>query len=323
MRLAQTAFDDYYEMLADDVRMAAYEAAIQSTIQPGDRVVDLGAGLGILGFMALRAGAKHLVAIERGDAIELARSVAEHNGLLDRVTFIRAFSNDAQLAEPADVLISETLGSLAIDENTLPFTIDGRRRLLRPGGRMIPERLRVSLAPMEDHALFARRVSFWRAVRGIDFKPAVDVMASKLQVVEVKAHHLLGRPRELVDIDLHTVENPEVAKHLRLVVSRPGTLHGFAGWFHAFLTDSVVIHTSPDQPPTHWKQAFLPVPQPVKLGYGDFVDLRLNIGGQDPRSDDTRLNYSWFCSQRDDPPGGRGNTPCPCGSGTKLRRCCG
>ena len=67
-------FDDHYDMLADGVRMTAYAEAIRRTVRPGDRVLDLGAGLGILGFMALKAGAAHVYAVEKSDSIDLPGS---------------------------------------------------------------------------------------------------------------------------------------------------------------------------------------------------------------------------------------------------------
>ena len=53
-------FSGFYEqerMLADKPRMEFYRAAIQRRIQPGDRVIDLGTGTGILAALASRRGA--------------------------------------------------------------------------------------------------------------------------------------------------------------------------------------------------------------------------------------------------------------------------
>ena len=48
-----TRYEDFYSMLSDRVRMDAFEKAISSVVSPGDHVLDLGAGTGILGFLAL------------------------------------------------------------------------------------------------------------------------------------------------------------------------------------------------------------------------------------------------------------------------------
>ena len=52
------------KMLADKVRSAAFEAALRRVITAGETTVaDIGAGTGVLGFMAQRLGARevHLI----------------------------------------------------------------------------------------------------------------------------------------------------------------------------------------------------------------------------------------------------------------------
>ena len=50
-------------MLADQERMAFYHEAINRKIQPGDRVIDLGTGTGILAAFASRAGAGQVLSL--------------------------------------------------------------------------------------------------------------------------------------------------------------------------------------------------------------------------------------------------------------------
>jgi predicted RNA methylase len=158
---ALTGYQSYHQMLSDKVRMRAFREAIQRTVRPGDVVVDLGAGTGVLGIWALQAGAARVYAIEQSESIELARAIARANACEDRMVFLQQNSLDVVLDEPADVLISETLGSFGIDENLLRFLPDARDRLLKPGGRMLPSALRLFAAPAEAPGSYAR-IDFWR-----------------------------------------------------------------------------------------------------------------------------------------------------------------
>jgi protein arginine N-methyltransferase 1 len=313
--------------MADEVRMEAYDEAIRQIVRPGDVVVDLGAGLGVLGFLALRAGAARVYAIEKGDALDLARVVARENGLEDRCVFLQENSKDVELPEPADLLLSETLGSFAADENTLDFTIDARTRLLKPGARMIPRRLRLWTAPIEAPAERARAV-FWEDVRGLDYSAAAREVLGRMSLSDVNREQLLGDPLLYHDVDLETVTSPSLEQKLEFELRRKGRLDGLAGWFQAELADDVSIDTAPGSPPTHWRQAFFPFREPIEVDPGDRLRLVLRIGPKEDRSDDTTVSYEYLCftPPPDSRPAPRGkvgrNDPCPCGSGRKSKRCC-
>ncbi len=46
----------HYDMLHDRQRNAAYAAGLQRVVQPGDIVLDIGCGSGLLSLLAARAG---------------------------------------------------------------------------------------------------------------------------------------------------------------------------------------------------------------------------------------------------------------------------
>lgn len=289
-------YDDHHAMLADRVRMDAYADAIARVVRPGDRVLDLGAGLGVLGFLALRAGAAHVIAVEKTDSIRLAERLAAQNGLADRMTFFHGSSKDLVLDAPVDVLLSETLGSFGIEENTLDFTLDARRRLLKPAGRLLPQALRLWLAPVCLPDAW-ERVDFWRDVQGLDFSPAIDELLSRMSPADVAAQDLLARPQVFHDVDLAVHEHVSVRHKLLFPIVRPGTLHGVAGWFEVQLCPQVTLRTGPTDPPTHWRQAFFPLRTPIQVVTGDFFELTLALGPQGPRADDTAVTLDFRCTQ--------------------------
>src|SRR3569833_4448476 len=72
----------YLDMMTDRHRMVPLEAAIRRVVKLGHAVADLGAGTGVLTFLALKAGAAHVYAIERSPMIEVARRVARASGFV-------------------------------------------------------------------------------------------------------------------------------------------------------------------------------------------------------------------------------------------------
>ena len=171
-------------MLHDDRRTGDYLAALAQAVQPGDVVLDIGTGSGVLAIAAARAGARHVYAVEASDIAEVAERVFAVNDVADRITLVAGWSRQIELPEPADLLVSEIIGNEPFEEEILETTLDARRRLLKPDARLIPNALTLFARPLllpeieaRQRALGRAAVERWRGLYGIDFEPLVDAAA--------------------------------------------------------------------------------------------------------------------------------------------------
>ena len=154
----------HVSMLNDRARTDTFLRAIRDTVVPGDVVVDLGTGTGVLAIAAARAGAARVYAIEATGIADAAAAMFAASGVGDRISLIRGWSTDVTLDERAGVLITETLGNDPWEEGLLHLIADARRRLLRPDARLIPSRVRRLAQPVtvpeerrRDARLYRRR----------------------------------------------------------------------------------------------------------------------------------------------------------------------
>lgn len=102
-------------------------------LHPGDRVLDLGSGSGILAIAAVKLGAARATGIDSDPEAEpIAQANAERNGVAGRVGFV---TGDAgmlvPLLAPAELILSNILR--AQNEALLPAV----RAALAPGGRAV------------------------------------------------------------------------------------------------------------------------------------------------------------------------------------------
>ena len=103
---------------------------LERYVRPGDRVLDLGSGSGILAIAAAKLGAASAVGIENdAEANPVAWRNAERNGITAAVDFLEGDAGDlAPLLGPADLLLSNILR--AVNTALLPVIT----RAVRTGG---------------------------------------------------------------------------------------------------------------------------------------------------------------------------------------------
>ena len=149
-------FEVHRTMIRDRVRTEAFRRAIDSAVRPGDIVLDVGAGSGILSLFAARAGAARVYAVEQTSVAVLAQELATANGVAEVVRVIQGDVTDVELPERVDVIVSEWLGGFGIDEGMLVPVITARDRWLKPGGVMIPDSVTAWVALVHDRYLGRR-----------------------------------------------------------------------------------------------------------------------------------------------------------------------
>ena len=169
---------EHARMLHDDRRTGDYLLALAEAVRPGDVVLDIGTGSGVLAVAAARAGARRVYAVEATDIAEVAERVFAANGVEDTVTLVAGWSRQIELPEPADLLVAEIIGNEPFEEEILETTLDARRRLLKPGARLVPHALTLLARPLllpdgeaRQRAIGRAAVERWRLLYDMDFRP--------------------------------------------------------------------------------------------------------------------------------------------------------
>ena len=141
MKLVQRVNEDYFAMLRDVNRNDFYWDAMKKLPVRNRRVLDLGAGTGILSLMAAKLGASSVLAVDESPEMTLiVQKSAEHNGFKDTISVHAGHSTTLSLAEKdrCDVIVSETFGVLLLQEGCLKSFIHAREHLAKPSADIIP-----------------------------------------------------------------------------------------------------------------------------------------------------------------------------------------
>ncbi|XP_026659622.1 probable histone-arginine methyltransferase CARM1 isoform X2 [Phoenix dactylifera] len=281
-------------MLQDYVRTGTYYAAvIENRVDFNGRVVvDVGAGSGILSLFAAQAGAKHVYAVEASEMAEYARKLVSGNPLLgQRITVVKGKVEEVELPEKADILISEPMGTLLVNERMLESYVIARDRFLGPSGKMFPSLGRIHMAPFSDEYLYveiANKALFWQqqnyygvdltplhgsAFQGYFSQPVVDAFDPRL-LVSPPIFHTLDFTC-IKEEDLYEIDIP-----LNFIASVGTRVNGLACWFDVLFNGSSVqrwLTTAPGAPTTHWYQLRCVLAQPLYVMAGQEITGQLRL----------------------------------------------
>ena len=270
----------HFHMMRDAERNAAYQAAITRAVRPGMRVLDVGSGSGLLAMMAARAGAASVVSCEVDPAIAaVATDIVARNGYADRVTVINAHSGalevDRDLGGPVDLVISEIIGKDVVCEHVLPSLRDVARRLLRPGGQMLPAAAEVRIA-----------LADWQGYDGIpalpdqcgfDLTPFNQLQPPRWSTnVGDRRLSLCSEPLTLMRFDLASDGAPDVTASAALA-ARGGRVNGVVQWARLQLDAQGWFENHPAHGRwSSWACQFFPFAQPVDATAGQAI----RVGGR-------------------------------------------
>jgi type II protein arginine methyltransferase len=233
-------------MVNDLPRGQKYFDAMQAKIRPGDIVLEVGTGAGLLSCLAARLGAKHVYTVEQSPVLhQVARNVIEANGLSDKITLIKAHSRNLRemdvIKEPIDVFVTETIGTQGLDEGILPIFED-IKPFLAPHAKVIPESVKFKHCLVNMSGI-REQTEILHPVLGVDLRALNN---------EIKSNNLYWmNPIELwrevsttaatPDFDLLNFEPAECTQ--KLEITDDNLCDGMLNWAEFRLSSNITIET--------------------------------------------------------------------------------
>lgn len=268
-------------ILADGVRNELFERALATVIRKGEtRVVDIGSGTGFLSFLAAKLGAKEVVAIEHNEQLmALAQQLAKANRIKG-ITWLGCNSAEVYESSPVDLVVSETLGNYALEENILEILRDAKR-FMAPGATMMPCAIEQFVAPVINPHFQAELASWDRVGFGIDYSAARALGFNNLYVRRFRPDDVLGDGERWDHVNLLGKYSSLRKGETLFTPQEPVTVAGFANWWRAELVPGLWLSTSPYEPATHWEQIYFPVTEPLHVRAGDELAIAITSDSRD------------------------------------------
>jgi SAM-dependent methyltransferase len=289
--------DHYRQTLDDPARLGAFQRAIAAVVKPGDVVADVGCGLGTYAVFAARAGARRVFAVDDSPIVAVAREVVRDNGLDGVVDVLAGYSTALTPPEPCDIALFDDYMTTLVSPHKARVVADLFARWLKPGGRLLPARARLWLAPVEDPALYLGIDRFHATgdrVFGVDFGATRRRIFSTPQPQRLGAGTLLSAPELAHEYDFLQLGRLEVSVTRTLQARRAGVIHGLCLWFDLDV-GGTWFGMGPLAPPSSRQQMLFPLATPIPVGDGARVEVTLQAI---PRQDTLVWRWSVGVDQR-------------------------
>jgi len=264
-------------MLDDEIKSRAFKEAIFKTVKPGDVVLDIGCGTGILTLWAIQAGAKKVYAIETEDIINVAKKIAEENGLSENIVWINDLSYNVTLPEKCNVLVTETIGNFGIDENIVDIILDAKKRLLTYDARIIPQSIDLFVCPVKHEKTYSSIIFKEKNTCSNDFSYEFleNLLINSVYADYFSNDCFLSLPKLLTTIAFDSVKVANFKCESDFLITKPGCCHGVCSWFVSNLGQGVSLGNPPQEKCTHWRQAFFPINSPIRISKGHQLKFEL------------------------------------------------
>jgi len=285
---------DYYRnLLYDDVRINEFKKAIATLVNNKTTVAEIGFGLGTYSFFAAMNGAKSVYAIEKADVYTIGKEIAQRNNLDSKIIFFHDNSINVELPEKVDFIIMEDYTPMFAYQGLFETITDARSRLLKPGGKFIPNKFQLKFALAEYPEFFNfLQPPNWKddIVFGINWDYATELLFNQPHYATKPGIQLLSREILLDTIDLTTCNDFTFHFSDTIKIHKPGTIQGIIGWWDCWFTPTQFFSNSPEAPANTWGQMFFPIRYPVPVRAGDNLTVEFNSYRSGITDD---INYQW------------------------------
>ena len=260
-------------MMNDDPRNQAYKDALVTTINEDTQVLEIGAGSGLLAMLAAQSGTKkRITTCEMTPVIaSVAKEIIELNGFDNSVKVIAKASKDISigedLTEKADLIVSEVISNEFLGEGVLDTVEDAKKRLLAPGGRMIPEAGCIMINLVGGEAIGKKL--YIGKVLGFNLEPFNKIKPRKISIdQQMNSVELLTNDAIAFQFDFQEKDEfPREVKTLELKVQKTGKCFGIIQWVLLRLVDDIIFENHPVKQVAEsaWHPMFYPFYKPLNL----------------------------------------------------------
>ncbi|MGZ5075359.1 MAG: methyltransferase domain-containing protein [Methylobacter sp.] len=253
----------HHHMLTDEYRMGSFKAAIDQTVFPGAKVLDLGGGTGVLSWFAAAKADKVWCVELNPDLVREARRLLELNQDGDKVELVQADAFEYLPPEPVDVVICEMLHPAMLCEKQVNVIKSFKDRYLQRFGAaspcFIPEAALMAVQPLQQNYQF---MGFHAPI--IQFQLPGGIHTDTIE---------LASPQLYSTVDFTQTVSEQFSWKGIFTLEQSGQVNALR-----FITKNILSISVKDSSLIEWQNHYmvLPLAEPVDAKAGDLLHVIFN-----------------------------------------------
>ena len=246
----------HLEMVSDQERVGQFKKAIDKVVSEDTVFCELGCGTGIFSIHAARK-AKKVYAVELDpDVYAFAKKNIEASGLTN-IELIHANAMEVDLPEKVDVVFCEMLSIWMIDEPQVLVMNSAVKRLLKPNGVAIPEKIVNLIEVCNTDYVFD----------GIEMKSPIA------QFTGIKQPRILTESKVFDSYDLNEINPEKVDDSIKITTITSGLANSVRLSSLVKICDGVNFYTTDTLMP----QTIFPLEKEVYVNDGEQIEISANF----------------------------------------------
>ena len=250
----------HYELLADRQRLDPLRRAI-SVAAPGRRVLESGAGSGILSILAARAGAEMVYTTEPDRQVaRFARNNVARSGYGHKIRIIEKDTRELTIRDidnsPVDMVIAEHLSTWQVTEAQIPVMNHINKLLAAEGAVRIPESAsnRIELA--------------WSQFR---FEDVVELRTAYFGFSGIPKPQIFSEPLEVQPVFFNRINPTLVDRSVQILTTRSGIVNSLRLTSPLCIFGDIRFESSDSLMPP----VIIPLPDDIEVAAGDSVQVHV------------------------------------------------
>lgn len=176
-----------------------------------------------------------------------------------------------------DIIISEWMGYFLLYESMLDSVLWARDKYLVKNGKMLPDKLHMYIAAIEDGNYKKQKRDFWNDVYGVNMSCLQPTVMREPLVDIVSSNAIISTPSKILELNLCTMNPSEVefTAEYSLKSNYDEVAHGLVAWWDtdfSGMQKKVTLTTSPYSKATHWKQTVFYFSKDIELKRGEIIN---------------------------------------------------